>query len=399
MGTPWSGSEVIDRWSARYTVLALCLLAYFSVRFSQVIIGPLVPLIREEFAVSHGRIGVALTGMWIAYALSQLPSGVSADRFGEYRVVLTALGITIAAALLLAASPTFPVFAVAVIALGVGAGSYYNPATALLARTFDAVGGAIGTHRIGGQIAGGIAPIVAAAVGVRYGWRSAFALGAALAVVAGGLFLWRRPTHEPAHPDASLAELFSVRTLLEIVRRPRNRNTTFMMTLVNFVDLAAMAFLPAFLVARYGFSVGSASLLFGLFFATSAAFQPIGGRLSDRIGPDSTLTVLASAGFSGYAVLVVGNALPAALVGVVLAGAALSATPVLQARMMDSLRATNRGKGFGVFRTLYLLVGSVGTAIVGTAGDAVGWAAAFGFLGSLWGIVLLSVVSIRIVQR
>ena len=323
--------------------------------------------------------------MWIGYALSQLPDGVSADRFGEYRIVLAALGISAGAALSLAVSPSFPVFAAAMVALGVGTGTYYNPATALLTRTFEEVGGAIGTHRIGGQIAGGIAPVAAAAVGVRYGWWPAFGIGVGRAVIAAGLFLWHRPAQEPTRPDAPLGELFALGTLLEILRRPHNRNTTFMMALVNFVDLAAMAFLPAFLMAQYGVSVGYASLLFGLFFAISAVCQPAGGWLSDRIGRDSALAVLALAGLFGYVALVLGSLLPVAVLGVVLAGAALSATPVLQARMMDGLRATNRGKGFGVFRTLYLLVGSAGTTVVGAAADTVGWTVAFGLLASLWG--------------
>ena len=384
------GSELLARWSAPHTALALCVGAYFAVRFSQVIVGPVVPLVLEEFETSPGVIGLALTGMWVGYALVQLPSGLFADRFGERRVVLLALGIAAGAAVGMAGAPTVLVFGLATVGLGIGAGAYYNPATSLLTRAFDGVGGVIGTHRIGGQVAGVLAPVAAALVSARYGWRAAIALGAVLAVVVAGLFRLKHAAAPPVRPDASLRELFDPALLVAILTRPHTRTTTVVMTLVEFVGLTAMAFLPIFLVEQYGLSIGRANLLFALFFTVSAVCQPLSGRLSDRIGRDATTALLALAGLLGYGSLAVGETLLVAVPAVVLAGAALSTTPVVQARMLDGLRAANRGTGFGLFRTLYLLVGATGTAIVGATADAAGWAVAFGLLAALWAVVLLT---------
>jgi MFS family permease len=397
----WRGDSVDPavRWKDPYTLLSICIGAYFAVRFSQVIIGSVVPLVIEEFAVSRGTVGAVLTGMWVAYALLQLPSGVLADRFGEGSVVLAALGITAVATLGLAAAPTVPILAAAAIGLGIGAGAYYNPATALLTREFDGIGGAIGAHRIGGQVAGVLAPLVAAAAGVRYGWRAAIALGSLLAVVIAGVFLREHASTAPVRSDASLRELFDPGALLGLLIRPHTRNTTFMMTLVEFVGLAAMAFLPAFLVEHYGFSIGRANLLFATFFAVSALSQPLGGRLSDRIGRDATATMQASAGVVGYGALALGSTTLVAVPALVLAGVAMSTTPVLQSRMMDGLVDTNRGKGFGLFRTLYLLVSATGTAVVGVTADVGGWGVAFGLLAALLGAVLLSLIVIGIAGR
>jgi MFS family permease len=381
---------------ASQTVLALCLVAYFATRLSQAIIGPIVPLVIEEFAVSRGDVGIVLTGMWIGYALSQLPSGHFADRFGERRVVLFALGIAAVATVGLSVTPTFLGFAAATVGLGIGAGAYYNPATALLTRTFDAVGSAIGIHRVGGQIAGVAAPVVAAAVGVRYGWRAAVGVGGVLVVVSVSLFSWRGKATVPTRPDASVRELFDLGTLVEMLREPTARNTTLITTLANFVELATMAFLPVFLVEQYSFSIGRANLFFAFFFSISAVFQPLGGRISDRIGRIGTVAALSVAGLFGYGMLALGRTVPVAVVGIGLAGASLSVTPVLQARMMDVLDAEDRGIGFGLFRTVYLLVGSTGTAAVGTAADVVGWTPAFGLLTSFWGVVLCLLLWARI---
>ena len=51
--------------------------------------------------------------------------------------------------------------------------------------------------------------------------------------------------------------------------------------------------------------------------------------------------------------------------------------------------------GFGLFRTVYLLIGASGTAAVGTAADVAGWAAAFGLLAAVFGGRLLSLLGVR----
>ena len=385
-------------WSEQYTLLSMCIGSYFAVRFAQVSISPVVPLLLESFTVSRGTIGLALTGMWVGYALAQLPSGVFADRFGEPRMILTALVITIGATLGLAASPSVLLFGAATAALGVGAGTYYNPATALLTRTFDGIGGVIGTHRIGGQLAGVIAPVVTAAVAVRYGWRPALGLGASLSVVVATVLLWRRPSTAPSRPDASLRELFDSKTLLELLARSHVRNTTFMMALVEFVGLAAMSFLPVLLVEHFELSLGRANLLFAVFFAVSAISQPLGGRLSDRIGRDTTIGIQMTAGVLGYGALATGGIQAIAVPAVVLAGVATSATTVVQSRILDELSETNRGTGFGLFRTTYLLFGAAGTTVVGITADTAGWAVASGLLAALLATVLVSVLSVRYIE-
>jgi MFS family permease len=385
---------VRSRWDGRHTLLSVCLGSYFGVRFAQVVVGPVVPAVTATFAVSTAAVGSALTGMWVVYALSQLPSGVLADRFGERPVVLAALVTTTGATFVLVASPTFLPFAAGLALLGVGAGVYYNPATSLLAGAFDAVGRAVGTHRIGGQTAGIAAPLVAA-VGLQYGWRVTVLFGALVAGLA-ALFAFRfvAPT-PPVRPTASVRDLFDPADLGALFARPHTRYTTFVATLVEFVDLATMAFLPALLLGHHGLSSRWSNLLFAVFFASAAVSGPLAGWLSDRLDRDGTLVLQAGAGVIGYAALASGSrslALPAVL----FAGVAMSAPPVVQSRMIDGLSEADQGTGFGVFRTAYLLVGASGTAVVGTTAAVAGWGAAFGLLAAVLVALLLSLLVVRI---
>ncbi|MUW15972.1 MFS transporter, partial [Halorubrum sp. CBA1125] len=81
-------------WRYEHTALALCTLAFTATMIARLVISPLVPEITVQFGVTNATVGLALSGMWLAYALAQFPSGVLGDRYGERAVILTAVGAT-----------------------------------------------------------------------------------------------------------------------------------------------------------------------------------------------------------------------------------------------------------------------------------------------------------------
>jgi len=81
-------------WRYKHTALALCTLAFTATMVARLVISPLIPQIRAEFGVTNATVGLGLSGMWLAYALSQFPSGVLGDRYGERTVILAAVGAT-----------------------------------------------------------------------------------------------------------------------------------------------------------------------------------------------------------------------------------------------------------------------------------------------------------------
>lgn len=389
----------VSSWRDRNTVLLVCIASYFAIRFSQIVVGSIVPNIIATFGASRGSIGAALTGMWVVYALVQLPSGVFAERIGERRVVLVALLVTAIATFGLAVAPTFLLFCLGTLGLGIGAGIYYNPATTLIARKSDGVGRSIGIHRIGGQAAGVVAPVVAAVVGVRYGWRAVIGAGTLLAVAVLAISLRSLAPDGRIRSESSMRDLIAPSALRALLASSHTRYTTFLATLVEFVGLAAMAFLPAFLIEHHGLSSRSANLLFTVFFAVAALFQPLGGWLSDRIGRDLGLGLLALSGVIGFGVLALGRGMLSAVPAVVFAGASMSATPVVQSRMIDGLSDDDQGTGFGLFRTIYLLGSALGSVVVGVTADLFGWTTAFGLLSGLFAVVVVSLIATGAIAR
>jgi len=74
-------------------------------------------------------------------------------------------------------------------------------------------------------------------------------------------------------------------------------------------------------------------------------------------------------------------------------GLAMSWGAPLQSRFMDDLSAEERGAGFGLVRTVYMVVGASGSVVVGAVSDAAGWTTAFGILAGVMalGLAVLAV--------
>lgn len=371
--------------AGRNEVLGLTVAAFFGTMVARIVISPVVPDVIAAFDVTTARVGLALSGMWAAYALLQFPSGVLAERYGERRLVVAGLALAGAASALLAVAPSFPLFVAVVVFLGLGAGLYFTPATALLTARFERTGLALGVHSTGGQLAGLAAPVAAAAVAARYGWRPALALGAAVALPIAALIAWRVERTSPVRPDASLRDRLDPSLLASLLRRPPVAYTMVLGVLCYFSWQAYASFFPTFLVTHLGVASGRASALFGVAFAVAVVGLPALGRLSDRVGRDAALAVVFVATAAGYGVFLVGprpGPVGAAL-GVVALGLGLSWSGVLHSRFMDQFSASERGTAFGMVRTLGLLLGSTGSVVTGTLADAAGWRVAYGAVALL----------------
>lgn len=375
------------------TVLALCTLALFSTMVARVVISPIVPDLTAEFRVSTGAIGLALSGMWAAYALTQFPSGVFADRYGERIVILVAIVATGLASGLLALSPSFPLFFVFAVALGGSAGLVYTAAASLVTKVSDRTGRAIGIYIAGGPLAGLLAPPAAALVGTQFGWQGAILLGVVVAAPSVLLVWYGIGPTPPARPAVTHSEQVYVGELIELLTRPAIAYTTVLAILGAFTWQATASFLPAFLEEFHGYSRSNASLLFSLYFVVHGATQPLTGILSDRLSRDGAALVTMGSGIVGYSLLVVSSSPIVIVSGVVLAGLAMSWGAPLQSKFMGHLSKEEQGTGFGLVRTVYMSVGSVGSVVIGMLVDSVGWQFAF---GALVGILLLSAILLTV---
>lgn len=378
-------------WRYRTTVLGLCMAVYFGSRAGQVALSTLALDIVATLGITMSLFGLSFTGLSLMSALAQLPSGALSDQYGERVLIMSAIILTGISVLLLALAPTFLVFLPLMVLVGVGSGLYYSPSTALLDRLYNRIGRAIGTYRISGQLAGVFAPIVVGVVSFYYGWRVAlFAMGLLLVPAFGGVLVLMKPT-PPNNPTTSLRTHASPRRIVTIVSRPGIAGATILAGIVQFVEVASFTFLPALLQQYHGLSAAQAGGLFTLYFTVVAAIHPVSGWLSDHFGRDAVTGITLLTGFFGFSLLTRQAMFPGLVTAVILAGVSMTWAAPVQSLLMDNLGKTDRGVGFGLVRTIYLLVGALGSYVIGILITEVGWAFAFSTLAGLLALCLTGI--------
>jgi len=379
-------------WSTERSVLAACTMAFFATMVARLAISPVVPAISAEFGASNAVIGLALSGMWLAYALAQFPSGLVGDRVGERLVILVAVAGTAVASLLLAVSPFFWTFLLFTVVLGGAAGLHYSVATTLLSRTFENTGTAVGIHSAGAPVAGLVAPVGAAYVGTLFGWRYAVALGAVAAVPTVVLVAYGIPRVEPQHPEAPIRDRVSSGVLFDLLSRPPIAGTVVVSVLAAFVWQGTASFLPTFLVEHRSYSETTAGIVFSAYFVAQGVGQPGIGWLSDRIGRERAMGLCMASGIVGYTLYVAGPGLGTVAAATVLVGVAMSWGSAMLPKVLDHMSAQEEGLGFGLVRTTYMVVGASGSVGVGALADLFGWATAFLVLAGIQGAILLALL-------
>ena len=388
-------------WQYRDTVLVLCTLAFFVTYFARVAFSPVVPFITDDFAVSNTQIGIALSGMWIAYGLSQYPSGVLADRFGEKRVILLSVGGTAVLSVLAAISPVFALFVLGTIGIGAAAGLHYTVASTLLSKTYDDIGRAIGIHSLGAPAAGLIAPIAAAWVGVRFGWRPAIALVVLCALPIFVLFLWRVEPTEPRREgetddDRSTDDEEDGNAFLSFLFRPTIAFSTVVAVLAMFAINGLISFLPTFLIEFHGYSATLAGAVFSAYFVVRGGTQIGVGTASDRFDRNTVIAGCLLLGIASMLVYLADPGLPTIVLATVLFGTATSFFAAMEPKVLDGLAESERNAGFGVFRTAYVVGGSTGSIGVGAFADALGWHPTLLILAVLFGVAFALVAANRL---
>lgn len=380
------------KWRHQETVLAFIVAANVVQLGARLVISPVVPGVIDAFSVSKSETGLALTGMWAAYALMQFPSGVFGSRFGERRVILAGLLTVGVASLLLSISPTFFLFGAFVFLLGAGGGLFFPAASLLLARLYDNTGMALGTLSAGAAVAGLAAPIASVAISVRYGWRPALLLGAVGVVPVVLLIWWQVPRSASDRHRQTIAEQVRVRPLLEVLIRPSIAYSILIAVIGSFTFQAFVSFFPTFLAEFGGLSIESASLAFSGVFLLSAVTQPVVGRLSDMVGRDVVLAATMTAVATGFSLLLGDLSVPVVVVAVALLGVGFTWFGVVNARVIDNFSEEERTTGFGLVRTVYMLLAALGSVVTGTLADLVGWVAAYGLLVVLLGFGVATLV-------
>jgi predicted MFS family arabinose efflux permease len=349
-------------------LLAALAAGWFLVLGMRFVVPAVLPTIRAEFAVSNTSAGAAVTVLWLGYAAMQFPAGVYVDRIGERALLVGSALLSGAALLGYLVSPTYAVFVLATAGFGLGTGLYGPPRGTLLSRTFDDNEGvAFGSVMAAGSVGSAVLPLAAVFVTTRYGWRVGLAAAVPLfALVAVGLWLTVSDRETATEEHALLAD---VRTVIGGLGDRQLALAVLGATLMLLVFQAVTAFLTTYLVTTRPIGQGTAGAFLSVLFVGGALSQAVTGRLADRYGSPRVLV--------GVAVV---SAVPMALfplvegrfllgLGAAAIGVRMSSGPLTNAYIVDVLPDAVEGTGWGLLRTGFFAVGSLGSTFIGALAD------------------------------
>ena len=313
---------------------------------------PLLPYIRDEFALDYTRAGFIISAFGVIYGVSQLPAGWLADRLGP-RILLT-IGIAGVGAtgLLAGIAPNYIVLVIALVLMGILGGGYHPAATTLISAIEKpgTRGQALGIHMVGGSFSYFLAPLIAAGIAAAWGWRGPF-ITLAIISISFGIVLHimlgkRMPSQKTANGDTGV----STEATPAPGHRRRLITVIVLSSLIMAVAMSIVSFLPLFLVDTFGTSKETAAASLSIVYAMALWAGPLAGYLSDRLGH---LTMIMSTsvvtGIVIYLLSVVSYGFGTVVVLVLIGTVTAFSTIVAQAYIVDQTPAKNRSTVLGFY--------------------------------------------------
>ncbi|MBX0322641.1 MFS transporter [Halomicroarcula sp. F13] len=366
---------------------------WFLVLGMRFVVPAVLPTISEEFGLSNAAAGLAVTVLWLTYAAMQFPTGALIDRVGERTLLVAAAVLSGAGLLAYFVSTTYALFLLATAAFGLGTGLYGPTRGTVLSRTFDAnEGTAFGAVMAAGSIGAAALPFVASVATARYGWRVALGGVAPLFLVV-ALALWLSVSDRPTATDGRrLRE--DLRAAVAGIRQRRLLLAVAGATVMLFVFQAATAFLTTYLVTVKTLDQSTAGAVLAALFVGGAVSQFVTGRLADRYGSPPVLTAVALVSAVPLALLPRLDGTVALAAGAAAIGIRMSAGPLSNAYVVDVLPDDVQGTGWGLLRSAFFAVGSLGSTLVGLLADAGLFDAAFYLMAGLTALAALAYLAL-----
>lgn len=172
-------------------LIGLIGVAHMMSHYSQLMLAPLFPFIKEAFAVSYAELGFLMTIFFTVSCLVQAVSGFWVDRQGPRPVLVFGVALLALAAFGFAWSPSYAWMMWFAVVAGTGNGVFHPVDYTLINHQVSAsrLGHAYSAHGITGTLGWAIAPVMLVPLAVTYSWRVAL-MAAGVLITAVCLLVW-----------------------------------------------------------------------------------------------------------------------------------------------------------------------------------------------------------------
>jgi sugar phosphate permease len=336
-------------------------------------IAVLAPVLRREYDLSLGEIGLLLASAWVGSTVTLLPWGLAADRLGERFALAAGLGVCAACLVGAAYAPSFAALLGLLALAGASGGSVNSAGGRAVMHWFGAHerGLALGIRQTAIPLGGLVGALAVPWFAERGGSEAAFLFLAALCAagaLTGGVVLRHREPGEPLEPGS-------------VLREGRLWRLSLASGLYVFAQVVVLGFAVVFLHDEHGLSNAEAAAVVAVSQVLGGAFRLGAGRWSDvvgsRVGPLRRVGLAISASFVVTAALAGG---PVALLVVALAlagGLSMAWNGLSFAAVAELAGAARSGAAIGLQQTVLSAVGAVAPLAFAATVSRTSWALGF----------------------
>ena len=258
----------------------------------QAMLPAIFPLLKSNFSLSFGQIGVIALVYQITASLLQPWIGLYTDKHPKPFLLPSGMAMTMIGIGLLATADSYAMLLVAAATVGVGSATFH-PEASRIARL--ASGGKFGTaqstFQVGGNSGSAIGPLLAAAIVVPFG-QGAAAWFMLIALI--GIFVLYRLTVWVVHNGAAKAKGLS-RSHAEGLSRSNVIRAVLVICVLmfaKFVYIGAFTnYYTFYLMQRFELSVQQSQIFLFMFLASVAVGTFAGGPVGDRIGRKAVIWI------------------------------------------------------------------------------------------------------------
>ena len=359
--------------------------AHFAHHLLTALAVPLLPFIRDSFALDYTQSALVISVFTLSYGIGQLPGGWFADRT-EPRILI-AVGISGVAlvGLLVGLSRTYIMMVILLGLMGLVGGSYHPATPPLVSASVQPQnqGRALGLHAIGGSASHFLAPLIAVALAAKHGWRSPY-IALAIPTMIFGLVFYALLGQRLATTKAERAITSKNRETRHAPSHSRRLIVFIILsTSTQAVFLSVIPFIPLFLIDHFGISRDTSAALIAVIYSSGLWAAPLGGYLSDRLG---RVPVILTVCFIAGPVIYLLNLIPYGWgFGALLATMGMLIyvrMPVSEAYIVRQASGHNRSTILGIYYLSSNEASSILTQVLGYFIDRLGFYTSFTIAGA-----------------
>jgi sugar phosphate permease len=291
------------QWKSRYTVLSILFITWIVSFMDRTIMSVAIPFIAGDFHLSPLAMGGVMSAFFASYAISQIPGGLLADKFGVRGVGTVALLWWSTFTAITGAAANLTQMLIARLGFGFGEGVFPACGFKTIAAWFPQKERATANSIMLSSSAFGaaLAPLVVVRIVATWGWRpvfySLFVPGLMTAFLF-WIFVTNKPSKSSRVSPEELAEIegFSAAgnqdpqtkvSLLAVFKDPNVLKCFFVLFAFDIAYWGFSTWLPTYLLRARGFSMAQMGIAASLPNFAGAIGCIIGGLLSDKLFSNS----------------------------------------------------------------------------------------------------------------